>query len=284
MACDPAGGGEDGGEDGGAGQADAAVAADAGPNACTAAGGANPCGSDQYCDLAATPAACVKRCDAATSPTVCENTHACDVDTGMCVTKCTAAGGANPCTTAGEVCGPDGLCEEECDTPTCIALTHICDPLTNACGVPDTVTGSCALATEIGSIPGKDASGPFILWAMADDGTNTEDTSQCASISGTKLVWVTFEYLDNAGADAPSTNGQLWDHFTFWRDNPNSPAAGVDNYSNTAVPGTGSTRSAGTFQVPLCFSTRPNNLVISIQDGAGNNSNKACMVVPPDGN
>lgn len=282
VGCSGSEGGEDGGADGGGdggsvtdgGSNTDAGTADAG-GGCTQTG-PNACDATQFCDD--TDGQCKRRCDqpAAMMPTMCDaTTQACDPTTGTCIAKCN-----DTSCTGGLVCGPDGLCEAACVNATCLATEELCVAAENDCGTPDTATGTtCTLPTMMGDmIPSREAAGPILYNVTATDGATADDALCASAGANTKVVFVSFTWSDPSG-DFPTTNGTLFTRFKAFR-LQGTMVDTIDGYSNTAMFTAGQTGSAGTVTVPMCFSERPDDLVISVEDSAGNTSNKACVVVP----
>jgi len=89
-------------------------------------------------------------------------------------------------------------------------------------------------------------------------------------------VYFDFDIRDAEG-NGPTTNGQLFGGFQFWR-LQGAAVSNVDGYSNTGtVTGTASQAHA---RVPICFNMRPDGILISIEDQGGNASNAHCVDVP----
>ena len=283
FACDDGTAEDDAGVTGDGGPQLDGGNSDAGSNPCTTDAdggnaGTNPCGSNQVCDH--TFGRCIARCDLLGTPTQCEpNNEVCDTNTatnsGRCIPVCTVGSCTPPLT-----CDPGGLCMTGCQDTGCAIMQMICNASSNDCGDPDTVTGGCTVATTVGAgIPPRDTGGPLVR-VTAADGDAADDTAQCTgNLAGGNVVFFTLTYIDPDN-DFPTTNGELFTNFKFWRDNVGGAPTPVDGYSNAAEVANGATRSAGAVTVPICFMTRATEIVISVKDSGGRNSNKVCSTVP----
>lgn len=261
---------------------------DAGPSSCTVTadggnGGANPCDSTQYCNLAT--GMCVKRCNAPSMPTMCGTDQACEPVSGTCIASCDAATNPTVCG-ATQACNPsNGLCETPCDDMVCLTNDELCVVDTNDCGTPTEAT-SCTYATTR-NVPAASASGPIVFNATATDGNAADDTANCPG--GGFAVWIQFNYVDTTGMDVTvadicsfmPANGSA-SLFVQYNDNMASGATGQPGCANNETQVSASTGGAGEIRVPLCFTAnmRPANFVFQLKDAAGNTSNPVCLDIP----
>lgn len=216
----------------------------------------------------------------------CDEDQGCDTETGDCFDLCLEPGeiGEEPCDN-GDVCLPDGTCEEACSNSDCLDGTgELCqgdtdsDDFNTCVAVEDVVDDTCGSAALLTSAtPGE--SGPIIYdltLVTLDSPADATGIDLSACDASALVSKVTFSYYDS-GNDV-DFDGDIADLADFWIANE-TPTNG-EYYASAAAEFSGDADATwGEVSLYKCFmgGTTPSEVAVVMRDDSDSWGNAACV-------